>query len=74
MASLYRTEQKNETGGGGQVIRSGGKCEMGDEEARHEIAQGESLKYGQRGTVAYEMPATEALVELPSSKAGVITQ
>jgi hypothetical protein len=49
MVDLDGTGQNDETGGGVQEIRNGGKFEMGDEEARHEIAQGESLKYGQRG-------------------------
>jgi len=73
MANLYGTEQKNEVGGGGQEVVSWGRNEMGHEEARHEIAHGESLKYGQRGTVAHEMSATQVPVELPSSKVGVIT-
>lgn len=65
---MYKTEQKKKTSDGGQEIGGGGKYEMGDEEARHEIAQGESVKYGQHGeTIAYEMPAAQAPVELPSS-------
>jgi hypothetical protein len=64
---LYETKQKKELSDGGQEIGGAGKYEMGDEETRHEIAQG-SVKYGQHGeNYAYEMPAAQAPVELPSS-------
>jgi hypothetical protein len=74
-AGLYEAEKKKEIGGEGQEVYSGGKYEMGDEEARHEIAHGESVKDGQRGEDAtYEMPATQAPVELPNSTAAAHTQ
>ena len=71
MADLYKAEQKNEIGGGRQELGGGGKYEMGNEGARHEIAQGESVKYGQRGEdIVYEMPAAQATAALPSSTVG----
>jgi uncharacterized protein HemX len=83
-ASPYIAEQKeNLQAPLTSEVEGSGKYEMGNEEARHEIAHGDTVKYGHHGVttelegdarrpdVVYEMAGVEAgeqrIAELPST-------